>query len=196
VAMDGALFQDEVEAREVMSVPWVVVNGQPFDQGRMTLEQIVVKLDTGASAREADAIDAKEPFDVMVVGGGPAGAAAAVYAARKGIRTGVVAERFGGQVLDTMAIENFVSLQETEGPKLAAQMEQHVRQYEVDIMNLQRASALERAEDGSITVKLESGASLHARSVVLSTCARWRQIDRKSTRLNSSHVKISYAVYC
>ncbi|HZW18029.1 MAG TPA: alkyl hydroperoxide reductase subunit F, partial [Luteimonas sp.] len=176
VAIDGALFQNEVEAREVMSVPSVFLNGEPFDQGRMSLEQIVSKLDTGAAAREAAAIDAKDAFDVLVVGGGPAGAAAAVYAARKGIRTGVVAERFGGQVLDTMAIENFVSVQETEGPKLAAQMEQHVRQYEVDIMNLQRASTLERGDDGITTVKLESGACLRARSVVLSTGARWRQM--------------------
>jgi alkyl hydroperoxide reductase subunit F len=176
VAIDGALFQAEVEAREILSVPSVYLNGELFDQGRMSLEQIVAKLDTGAAAREAAAIDAKAPFEVLVVGGGPAGAAAAVYAARKGIRTGVVAERFGGQVLDTMAIENFVSVQETEGPKLAAQMEQHVRQYEVDIMNLQRAQALEQDADGITTVKLESGASLRARSVVLSTGARWRQM--------------------
>ncbi|HEY9541474.1 MAG TPA: alkyl hydroperoxide reductase subunit F [Luteimonas sp.] len=176
VAIDGALFQDEVEAREVMSVPSVFLNGEPFDQGRMTLEQIVAKLDTGAAAREAEAIDAKDAFDVLVVGGGPAGAAAAIYAARKGIRTGVVAERFGGQVLDTMSIENFVSVQDTDGPRLAAQMEQHVRQYEVDIMNLQRAAALEPGADGITTVKLESGASLRARSVVLSTGARWRQM--------------------
>ena len=176
VAIDGALFQAEVEAREVMSVPSVFLNGAPFDQGRMSLEQIVAKLDTGAAARDAAAIDGKDTFDVLVVGGGPAGAAAAIYAARKGIRTGVVAERFGGQVLDTMAIENFISVQETEGPKLAAQMEQHVRQYDVDIMNLQRASALEQGDDGITTVKLESGASLRARSVVLSTGARWRQM--------------------
>src|SRR3546814_827160 len=161
---------------EVMSVPSVFLNGEPFDQGRMTLEQIVAKLDTGAAAREAEAIDAKDAFDVLVVGGGPAGAAAAIYAARKGIRTGVVAERFGGQVLDTMSIENFVSVQDTDGPRLAAQMEQHVRQYEVDIMNLQRAAALEPGADGITTVKLESGASLRARSVVLSTGARWRQM--------------------
>jgi len=176
VAIDGALFQDEVEARGIMSVPSVFLDGEPFEQGRMSLEQIVARLDTGAGDREAAAIDAREPFDVLVVGGGPAGAAAAIYAARKGIRTGVAAERFGGQVLDTMAIENFVSVQETDGPKLAAQLEQHVRQYEVDIMNLQRAEALLPGDDGTTTVKLANGASLRGRSVILSTGARWRQI--------------------
>ncbi|MFZ1392742.1 MAG: alkyl hydroperoxide reductase subunit F, partial [Dokdonella sp.] len=175
VAIDGALFQDEVEQRQVMSVPTVYLNGQPFGQGRMELAEIVTRIDTGAAKRAAGKIAAKPAFDVLVVGGGPAGAAAAIYAARKGIVTGVVAERFGGQVLDTMSIENFISVQETDGPKLAAQLEQHVRQYDVDIMNLQRAQKLIPGE--LIEVQLESGASLKARSVVLSTGARWRQMN-------------------
>ncbi|WP_202844495.1 alkyl hydroperoxide reductase subunit F [Luteimonas saliphila] len=177
VAVDGALFQNEVEAREVMSVPSIFLNGAPFDQGRMTLEQIVARLDTGAEQREAAKIAGKAPFDLLVVGGGPAGAAAAIYAARKGIRTGVAAERFGGQVLDTMAIENFISVQHTEGPRLAAQLEQHVREYEVDVMDLQRATALLPAgDDGLVEVTLANGASLKSKTVVLSTGARWRQM--------------------
>ncbi|UJB15793.1 alkyl hydroperoxide reductase subunit F [Xanthomonas translucens] len=178
VAIDGALFQDEVEARQIMSVPTVYLNGDVFDQGRMSLEQIVAKLDTGAAKRDAANIAAKAPFDVLVIGGGPAGAAAAIYAARKGIRTGVAAERFGGQVLDTMAIENFISVQETEGPKMDAALEQHVRQYDVDIMNLQRAEQLIPAgADGLVEIKLANGASLKSRSVILSTGARWRQMN-------------------
>src|SRR5690625_2989090 len=140
VAIDGALFQAEVEERQVLSVPSIYLNGQPFDQGRMSLEQILAKVDTGAAEREAAKLSEKDAFDVLVVGGGPAGAAAAVYAARKGIRTGVAAERFGGQVLDTMSIENFISVSHTEGPKLAAALEEHVKDYDVDIMNLQRRS--------------------------------------------------------
>ena len=179
VAIDGALYQDEVDRRQIMSVPTVYLNGEVFDQGRMSLEQIVAKLDTGAIARAAEAIKTKEAFDMLIVGGGPAGAAAAIYAARKGIRTGVAAERFGGQVLDTMAIENFISVEYTEGPKLGAALEQHVRNYDVDIMNLQRATRLVPASEsasGLLEIELENGASLKAKSVVLSTGARWRQM--------------------
>lgn len=178
VAIDGGLFPAEVEARQIMSVPTVYLNGEVFDQGRMNLEKIVAKLDTGSAKRDAAKIAAKAPYDVLVIGGGPAGAAAAIYAARKGIRTGVAAERFGGQVLDTMAIENFISVKETEGPKLAMALEQHVREYDVDIMNLQRASGLVPAgDDGLVEIKLENGASLKSRSVILSTGARWRQMN-------------------
>ncbi|MCQ4273275.1 MULTISPECIES: alkyl hydroperoxide reductase subunit F [Pseudomonas] len=179
VAIDGALFQDEVNDRQIMSVPSIYLNGELFGQGRMDVEQILAKIDTGASARDAEKLNAKEAFDVLVIGGGPAGAAAAIYAARKGIRTGVAAERFGGQVLDTMAIENFISVQETEGPKLARALEEHVRQYEVDIMNLQRASQLIPASgEGALhEVKFESGASLKAKTVILSTGARWREMN-------------------
>ncbi len=175
VMIDGALFQDEVNARQIMAVPTIRLNGEKFGQGRMELEEILAKLDTGAAVREAAKLAQKEVFDLLVVGGGPAGSAAAIYAARKGIRTGVVAERFGGQVLDTMGIENFISVKETEGPKLVAALEQHVKSYEVDVMNLQRASALVPGD--VIEVKLESGASLKAKSVVIATGARWRELN-------------------
>jgi alkyl hydroperoxide reductase subunit F len=175
VMIDGALFQDEVSARQVMAVPTVYLNGEVFGHGRMSLEEILAKVDTGAAKREAAKLSQKEVFDVLVVGGGPAGASAAIYAARKGIRTGVVAERFGGQVLDTLGIENFISVKETEGPKLAVALEQHVKAYDVDVMNLQRAAALVPGD--VIEVKLDSGASLKAKSVVLATGARWREMN-------------------
>ncbi|MFP4138587.1 MAG: alkyl hydroperoxide reductase subunit F [Halomonas sp.] len=177
VAIDGALFKDEVEARQVMSVPSIYLNGEPFDQGRMSLEQILAKVDTGAAEREAARLGEKPTFDTLMIGGGPAGAAAAIYAARKGIRTGVAAERFGGQVLDTMAIENLISVPHTEGPKLAAALEEHVKEYEVDIMNLQRAVKLLPGRPGEVhEVQFESGASLKAKTLVLATGARWREM--------------------
>ncbi len=178
VMIDGAMFQNEVDTRKIMAVPTVFLNGKPFGQGRMTIEEIIAKVDTGATAREAAKIDARAPFDVLIVGGGPAGASAAIYAARKGIRTGVVAERFGGQVLDTMAIENFISMKETDGPKLATALEQHVREYEVDIMNLQRAEALiSSAHNGLTEIRLASGAVLRSKTVIISTGARWREMN-------------------
>ena len=179
VAIDGGLFPDEVDRRQVMAVPTVFLDGEPFGQGRMSLEEIVAKLDSRSGARAADAIAAKDPFDVLVVGGGPAGAAAAIYSARKGIRTGVVAERFGGQLLDTLGIENLISVPYTEGPKVARALEQHVREYDVDVVNLQRARQLVPALDSDrlVEIALESGATLRARTVVLSTGARWRQMN-------------------
>jgi len=177
VSVDGALFQEEVARRQIMAVPQVFLNGEPFGQGRMDLAQIVAKLDTGVTARAAEKIAAKEPFDVLIVGGGPAGAAAAIYAARKGIRTGVVAENFGGQLLDTMGIENLISVPHTEGPKLAAELERNVKYNQVDIMNLQKAVGLKATNgDGLTTIELASGASLKAKTVILSTGARWRQM--------------------
>ncbi len=182
VAIDGALFRGEVDARQILAVPQVFLNGEPFASGRMTLEEIVRKVehafDSTAAAREAQRLARQETFDMLVVGGGPAGAAAAVYAARKGIRAGVLAERFGGQTLDTLGIENFISVPQTDGPKFAAALEAHARAYDVAIMNGQRAQALEPAAQpgGEITVHLEGGAALKARSVVLATGARWRQV--------------------
>ncbi|MFD1122908.1 alkyl hydroperoxide reductase subunit F [Methylophilus flavus] len=181
--IDGGLYQDEVNERNIMAVPATFLNGEMFASGRMLVEEFLAKVDTGAVAKEAEKLNAKESFDVLVVGGGPAGASAAIYAARKGIRTGIVADRFGGQVNDTLAIENFISVKETEGPKLVAALEEHVKTYEVDIMPLQRAVGLSEPKQadhkhgGLIEVKLESGAILRSKSVILATGARWRNLN-------------------
>lgn len=176
VMIDGALFQEEVAERQVMAVPAIYMNGEHFGQGRMSLEEIINKLDTGAAERQAEQLSEQAPFDVLVVGGGPAGAAAAIYAARKGIRTGLVAERFGGQVMDTVGIENFISVPYTEGPKLVASLEQHVKEYGVDIITNQRAQGITE-QDGLLQLPLASGATIKSRSVILATGARWRELN-------------------
>jgi alkyl hydroperoxide reductase subunit F len=174
--IDGALFQGLVDEHQIMAVPTVILNGQVFGQGRTTVEEIIAKLDSNSPQKDAAKFNAKDAFDMLILGGGPAGASAAIYAARKGIRTGILAERFGGQLMDTLGVENFISVKETEGPKLAQALEQHVKTYEVDIMNLQRATALRKSEDG-IEVELANGGILKSRSVVISTGARWREMN-------------------
>ena len=176
VMIDGAIYQDLVNEYQIMAVPTVMLNGENFGQGRMSVEEIIAKLDTSSPEKDALKLNAKEQFDVLVIGGGPAGASASIYAARKGIRTGILAERFGGQVMDTLGIENFISVKETEGPKLVQALEQHVKEYEVDVMNLQTATSLQKTEHGfEVTVK--NGAVLTSKSVIISTGARWREMN-------------------
>lgn len=169
--VDGAVFQEEVQAENIMAVPAVYLNGEFFSSGRMSVEEILAKLSDGSDVSE---FEEKEPFDILVVGGGPAGASAAIYAARKGIRTGLVADRFGGQVKDTLGIENFISVKYTEGPKLASNLEEHVKEYQIDVMKLQHGRRLEKKD--LIEIELENGAVLKSKVVILSTGARWRTI--------------------
>jgi alkyl hydroperoxide reductase subunit F len=191
--IDGGVFPQEVEARQIMAVPMMFLNGEHFGQGRTSVEEILAKLDKNAGARQAAELNKKDVFDVLIVGGGPAGAAAAIYAARKGIRTGVLADRFGGQVLDTLSIENFVSIKETEGPKFAVALEQHVKHYEVDIMNTQRATRLVPGK--LIEVQTESGATLRSKSVIVATGARWREVNVPGEKEYRNH-GVAYCPHC
>ena len=191
--IDGGVFPQEVEERQIMAVPMMFLNGEHFGQGRTNVEEILAKLDTNAGARQAAALNKKDVFDVLIVGGGPAGAAAAIYAARKGIKTGVLAERFGGQVLDTLAIENFISVKETDGPKFAVALEQHVKEYEVDIMNTQRAAKLTPGR--LVQIETANGAVLKAKTVILATGARWREINVPGEKEYRNH-GVAYCPHC
>jgi NADH-dependent peroxiredoxin subunit F len=193
VMVDGGRFPEEVERRGILAVPAVYLNGEPFGHGRMTLEEILARLDSDSIERSAERLAAKEPFDMLVVGGGPAGASAAIYGARKGIRTGIVTERFGGQVLDTLGIENFISVKQTQGPQLAISLEQHVKEYDVDIIDLQRVARLLPGEP--IGVELENGMVLKARSVVLATGARWRELNVPGERAYRNK-GVAYCPHC
>ncbi|MCX7190784.1 MAG: alkyl hydroperoxide reductase subunit F [Candidatus Methylopumilus sp.] len=178
VMIDGALFQKEVEDKQIMAVPTIFLNGKHFGQGRMELDEIVNKIDSSASLKEAEKISKKETYDILIVGGGPAGASAAVYSARKGLRTGIVSERFGGQVMDTLGIENFISVKATEGPKLVTALEEHVKEYDVDIMNLQRVKSIQKNDENALfEVELENGGKLKSKSVIVATGARWRELN-------------------
>ncbi|WP_306094336.1 alkyl hydroperoxide reductase subunit F [Qipengyuania flava] len=176
--IEGGTFQDEVEARDVMAVPATFLNGEPFYNGKLELAEILAKIDTASEAKAAEKLAAKDPFEVLVIGGGPAGAATAIYTARKGFRTGVAAERFGGQLHDTLGIENLPGTPYTEGPKLAGELKRHVGEYDIDLMDLAKAVKLVPAkqEGGLHTVELGNGASLKARSLILATGARWRNL--------------------
>ena len=191
--IDGGVFPKEVEERQIMAVPMMFLNGEHFGQGRTNVEEILAKLDTNAGARQAEALNKKDVFDVLIVGGGHAGAAAAIYAARKGIKTGVLAERFGGQVLDTLAIENFISVKETDGPKFAMALEQHVKEYEVDIMNTQRAAKLTPGK--LVQIETANGAVLKAKTVILATGARWREINVPGEKEYRNH-GVAYCPHC
>lgn len=188
--IEGGAYQAEVEKKSVMAVPSVYLNGEFFESGRMELEQILERLNI---TPDTASFTEKEPFEVLVIGGGPSGASAAIYAARKGIRTGIVAERFGGQVRDTVGIENFISIKYTEGPKLADSLEEHVQSYDVDIMKLRRAVKLEKKE--LIEVELDNGAVLKSKTVILSTGARWRNVGVPG-ELEYKNKGVAYCPHC
>ncbi|OEL08381.1 alkyl hydroperoxide reductase subunit F [Staphylococcus equorum] len=169
--VDGSIFREESE--DIMAVPAIFLDGEEFGNGRMTVQDILANL--GSQADPAEFND-KDPYDVLIVGGGPASGSAAIYTARKGLRTGIVADRIGGQVNDTATIENFVTVKETDGPKFTSALEDHIKQYNIDVMTGIRASDIEKTDDG-IIVTLDNGPQLTSKTVIISTGARWRKLE-------------------
>lgn len=188
--IDGAAFKDEADKKNIMAVPSIYLNGEFFGSGRMGIEEILEKLDLAPDKSEFDNID---PFDVLIIGGGPAGAGAAIYAARKGVRTGIITDRFGGQVKETLGIENFIGVKYTEGPKLAASLEEHVKSYNVDILYPQRAKSIAKKE--LIEVELENGATVKSKTLILSTGARWRNIGVPG-EIEFKNKGVAYCPHC
>ncbi len=188
--IDGAAFKAEVEKKNIMAVPTVYLNGEVFSSGRMSIEEILTKLGIGTDASE---FNEKETFDVLVIGAGPAGCSAAIYAVRKGIRTGIVAERFGGQVNDTLAIENIIGTKATEGPKFVASLEEHVKDYPIDVINNQRVVSLTKKE--LIEIELANGAILKSKTVVLATGARWRNVGVPG-EMEFKNKGVAYCPHC
>lgn len=169
--IDGAVFKDESE--DIMAVPAVFLNGEEFGNGRMSVQDILNQLGSKADPSE---FNDKDPYDVLIVGGGPASGTAAIYTARKGLRTGIVADRIGGQVNDTATIENFVTVKETEGPQFSSALEDHINQYDVDVMKGIQAKGIEKTDDG-IEVTLDNDAKLMSKTVIIATGARWRKLQ-------------------
>ena len=174
VMIDGALFPEEADRRRVMSVPTVFLNDRELVTGHITLKEILALVDSDNAAREAQKISAKSPFDVVVIGGGPAASAAAIYAARKGIRTGLVTQNIGGQMLNTTTIENLISIRETEGLRFSAVLEENISAHGVDIMIPQKVMQLVPGE--LIEVRMESGAMIRSKTVILAPGASFRQL--------------------
>lgn len=174
--IDGALAQEEAKARRVMAVPTVFLNGAPFTNGRKTLEELVALLDQSAKKRAAAKMSSAAPYDVLVVGGGPAGATAAIYAARKGLRTGLVAERLGGQLHETSEVANFTSILSAPGVRLADNIEAHLRGYPIELHTAQRAARLFHEEE-LWTLETSDGARLRARTLIAATGASWRRLQ-------------------
>lgn len=176
--IEGSMFQDVAESRDVLAVPAIFKEGEFLEGGKQTMDSLLKLI---GSKKTSDDFADKAAYDVLIIGGGPAAATASIYSARKGISTGLVASEFGGQVVETLGIENIPGFKYTEGPDFMANMNEQVTALGVDVMTGALASDVREAENSSndlrlVEVELDNDAVLKARTVVIATGARWRLI--------------------
>ena len=188
--IEGGMYQDKVKAKGIMSVPTVYKDQEEFTSGHATIEQLVEKLD---GPLDAEAFADKGVYDVLIIGGGPAGNSAAIYAARKGLKTGLLAETLDGQVIETVGIENMIGTLYTEGTKLMDQVEEYTKSYDVDIIKSQLATGIEKKE--LIEVTLANGAVLQAKTTILALGVKWRNINIPSEE-EFRNKGVTYCSHC
>ena len=193
-AIDGNLAVAEAEALGVKSVPTVYANGEVIWIGKGSLGEILDKLEEKFGSREETVPIAPKEYDLLVIGGGPAGAASAIYSARKGIKVGVIAQRVGGQVKETTGIENVISVLHTTGEKLAHDLQIHMNDYDIDIFDSRTVESVELKEPIK-TVRIKGGEVFKAPQVILATGARWRRMNVTGEEDYIGH-GIGFCVHC
>ena len=192
--IDGGLYQNLISERDIQGVPSVYLNGELFANGKVDAASLIDKLiERDPSLKEANTGVQLPLQDVTVIGGGPAGVASAIYSARKGLKVTVVAESFGGQVKDTMGIENLISVPKTTGPELVGNLMEHVNDYDITLKEHVR---VENIEKGNVkTITLSSGEQIRTRSLVVATGARWRELGVPGERENVGN-GVAYCPHC
>lgn len=174
-AVDGAVNEEEVNRMKVQAVPTVFADGEQIHVGRGNIGDLLEKLEVRYGASVSESFETKE-YDVLVAGGGPAGAAAAIYSARKGLRVAVVAERIGGQVNETMGIENLISVPRTTGKELARDLKSHLAAYHIDILENRRIEKAEVVGEMKV-LSVKGGESYKAPVLIIATGANWRKLN-------------------
>ena len=177
--IDGALFQEQVDANNIQGVPAVFLNGKPFANCLIDTAKLIGKLQEQFPDLLAEADDDAEQLeqqDVTIIGAGPAGVAAAIYTARKGLKVTMVADRIGGQVKDTQDIENLISVPLTTGTELSANFEKHLREYDITLKEHVSVKEISETEDENYRIHLNTGETFETRSIILATGAQWRKL--------------------